>query len=40
MNAALVTGSGENKCTLKGIKIKDLNSILTNFSPISKERNK
>lgn len=40
LNAALVTGSGENKCTLKGIKIKDLNSILTNFSPISKERNK
>lgn len=40
MNTALVTGSGNNKCTLKGIKRKDLNSILTNFSPISKERSK
>lgn len=40
MNTALVTGSGENKCTLKTVKRKDLNSILTNFSPISKERNK
>ena len=34
-----MTGSGENKCTLKNIKRKDLNSILINFSPISKERN-
>lgn len=40
MNTALVTGSGENKCTLKTVKRKDLNSILTNFSPISKERSK
>ena len=40
INTALVTGSGDNKCTLKSIKRKDLNSILTNFSPISKERNK
>lgn len=39
INTALVTGSGENKCTLKNIKKKDLNSILINFSPISKERN-
>lgn len=39
VNTALVTGKGDNKCTLKGIKRKDLNSILTNFSPISKERN-
>ncbi|POO87836.1 helicase-related protein [Clostridium sp. 3-3] len=38
MNTALVTGSGDNKCTLKSMKRKDLNSILTNFSPISKER--
>lgn len=36
--SALVTGSGANKSTLKNIKT-DLNSILTNFSPISKERN-
>lgn len=40
IHTALVTGSGDNKCTLKSIKRKDLNSILTNFSPISKERNK
>ncbi|MFT5871419.1 MAG: hypothetical protein ACI8WT_000337 [Clostridium sp.] len=36
--SALVTGSGNNQTTLKGIKKKDLNSILTNFSPRSKER--
>lgn len=39
VNSALVTGSGGNQTTLKGIQ-KDLNSILTNFSPVSKERNK
>lgn len=39
VNSALVTGSGVNQTTLKGIQ-KDLNSILTNFSPVSKERNK
>jgi ERCC4-related helicase len=38
--SALVTGSGTNKSTLKSLKRKDLNSILTNFSPISKEREK
>jgi SNF2 family DNA or RNA helicase len=37
-NTALVTGTGNNKCTLNSVKKKDLNSILTNFSPISKER--
>ncbi len=37
VNTALVTGSGGNQTTLNGIQ-KDLNSILTNFSPISKER--
>jgi superfamily II DNA or RNA helicase len=38
LNSALVTGSETNKTNLKGIKT-DLNSILTNFSPISKKRN-
>ncbi len=37
--AALVTGSGTNKTTLSGIN-KDLNTILTTFSPVSKERHK
>lgn len=36
--SALVTGSAGNKTTLKDIKKKDLNAILTNFSPKSKER--
>ena len=39
IHSALVTGSGTNKCTLKGIG-GDLGAILTNFSPISKERSK
>jgi len=38
LNSALVTGSGTNKTTMKDIRI-DINSILTHFSPISKERN-
>ena len=37
IHAALVTGSGTNQCTIKGIN-KDLDNILTNFSPVSKER--
>lgn len=37
--SALVVGSGANKTNLKGIKT-DLNGILTNFSPRSKERAK
>lgn len=37
--AALVTGTGENKTNLPNIR-KDLASILTSFSPVSKERNK
>ncbi|MCD8501445.1 MAG: SWF/SNF helicase family protein [Bacillaceae bacterium] len=36
LHAALVTGSGGNQSTLKGVQ-KDLNSILTHFSPVSKE---
>jgi len=38
LNSALVTGTSEyNKTTMPGIK-KDLASIITSFSPISKER--
>lgn len=37
--SALVVGAGANKTNLKGIKT-DLNGILTNFSPRSKERDK
>jgi SNF2 family DNA or RNA helicase len=40
VHSALVTGgTGGNKTTLPGIR-KDLPSILTSFSPVSKERNK
>ncbi|ACB83959.1 helicase-related protein [Natranaerobius thermophilus] len=38
IHSALVTGTGSNQTTLKKIKRKDLNAILTNFSPRSKER--
>ncbi|WDP92369.1 MAG: DEAD/DEAH box helicase family protein [Desulfobacter sp.] len=37
--AALVTGSGENKTEMPGIR-KDLAAIITSFSPVSKEREK
>jgi len=37
IHSALVTGSNTNKTTMSGIQ-KDLNSIITSFSPISKER--
>ncbi|MBU1059066.1 MAG: DEAD/DEAH box helicase family protein [Proteobacteria bacterium] len=37
--SAQVVGTGSNKTTLPGIQ-KDLNSIITSFSPISKERDK
>lgn len=40
LHSALVIGSGANKCTLKGIRVKDINDILMNFSPNSKERYK
>lgn len=36
---ALVTGTGTNKTTLKGVG-SDLSNLLTQFSPISKEREK
>ncbi|MBO8171489.1 MAG: DEAD/DEAH box helicase family protein [Bacillaceae bacterium] len=39
IHTALVTGTGGNKTTLSNIP-KDLNTILTYFSPVSKERNK
>lgn len=39
LHSALVTGSGTNRTTHKKFKT-DLNSILTNFSPMSKERSK
>ena len=38
IHAALVTGSGSNKTTLPKVRATDLNSVLTNFSPLSKER--
>jgi len=39
LHSALLTGSGDNKTTLKHVR-KDLNGILTAFSPVSKERSK
>ena len=39
IHSALVTGSDENKTTIPKIR-KDLCTILTNFSPVSKERDK
>ena len=41
VHSALITGKGTNQTTLKSVKNKqDLNDLLTNFSPISKERYK
>lgn len=37
VDSALVTGTGTNKTTLRGIRT-DLGTILTTFSPVSKER--
>jgi ERCC4-related helicase len=42
LHIALITGSGENKTTFKSESFKyqtDFESIITNFSPISKSRN-
>lgn len=39
LHSALVTGSGSNKSTLKGIN-NDLGALLMHFSPLSKEREK
>ena len=38
LNVAMVTGSSDSVCTIKKLKA-DFNTILTLFSPISKERN-
>ena len=41
LHSALITGKGTNQTTLKSVKDKqDINDLLTNFSPISKERAK
>ncbi|MFA5528232.1 MAG: C-terminal helicase domain-containing protein, partial [Peptostreptococcales bacterium] len=40
IRTALVTGTGQNKTNLKGLKRKEFDAILTNFSPVSKERGK
>ncbi len=40
LHSAIVTGSDVNKSTLKALRRKDLSSILTSFSPRSKERDK
>jgi hypothetical protein len=37
IHSGLVTGGGENRTSLPGVK-KDLNAVLTSFSPRSKER--
>lgn len=38
--SALITGGGGQKTNLPGVKITDMNDVLVNFSPISKERNR
>ena len=38
VNSALVTGGNSNKTTLNKVVQSDLNDILSNFSPLSKER--
>lgn len=40
LHSAMVVGNGANKTTLKGIRVKDINEVLMNFSPKSKEREK
>src|SRR5699024_12766246 len=40
LHTALVVGSGNNKTTLEGVRTKDINDVLVNFSPASKERGK
>lgn len=40
INSALIKGSGQNKTTMKDVNTKDINTVLTHFSPISKERKK
>ncbi|GAE28601.1 DEAD/DEAH box helicase-like protein [Halalkalibacter wakoensis JCM 9140] len=40
LHSAMVVGDGANKSTLKGVRVKDINDVLMNFSPKSKERAK
>ena len=40
VHSAVVTGSGVNKTTMPKVKAKELNELLTHFSPKSKERDK
>jgi len=40
LHTAIVTGSDNNKTTMKKVSTKDINEILLNFSPKSKERDK
>ena len=40
LHSAMVLGSGSNKSTLKGVRANDINDVLINFSPKSKERAK
>jgi hypothetical protein len=39
LSSALITGTGPNRTNMDDVKT-DINSLLTAFSPISKERNK
>ncbi|MEH7349137.1 helicase-related protein [Gottfriedia acidiceleris] len=39
-HSAMVVGDGANKSTLKSVRVKDINDVLLNFSPKSKERAK
>lgn len=38
LHSAMIVGNGANKTTLKGVRVKDINDVLMNFSPKSKER--
>ena len=40
IHSALVRGAGQNATTMPGVRVGDMNNILINFSPVSKERNK
>jgi SNF2 family DNA or RNA helicase len=40
IHSAMVVGNGANKSTLKRVRVTDINDVLMNFSPKSKERAK
>lgn len=40
INSAIVKGTGGNSTTMKGVKPDEINTVLTHFSPRSKEREK